>query len=82
MSGGDSLKNIYGVTFFGEDTVAAGDNGFIYSFRADKVADFKFKAEICPISCIGVIEKGNANVIMTISDECVISFWEGQDLSG
>jgi hypothetical protein len=33
LSGGDNLKNIYGVAFMGEDTIAGGDNGVIYSFR-------------------------------------------------
>lgn len=44
-SSSDSLKNIYSIAFNGEDTIAGGDNGMIYTFRADKVADSKFKAE-------------------------------------
>jgi hypothetical protein len=48
-SSSDSLKNIYSIAFNGEDTIAGGDNGMIYTFRADKVADSKFKAENCSI---------------------------------
>ena len=33
LGSSDGLKNIYSIAFNGDDTVAAGDNGLIYTFR-------------------------------------------------
>lgn len=77
ISGNENLKNTYGVAFSGEDTLVAGDNGLVYVFRKDKVADSKFKVSNSAASCLGMIQREGKEQMLSIGEEGKIAFWDG-----
>ena len=59
MGYSDGLNHIYGIVFQGENSYAAGDNGQIYIFNGERVANLKFKAENTAIQCLGTLTRNS-----------------------
>lgn len=50
ITGTDNLKNAFSVVTKNDaETIVGGDNGYLYNFREDKVADSKHQISKCAI---------------------------------
>jgi len=76
----ESLKNVFAIAFNGEDTIAGGDNGMLYSFRADKVSDSKVNISSSSICCMCFVPVGSSVHLAVVTEDEVLSFWEGDQL--